>query len=102
MQGTHAVGKTGISEPASSNETAIFLSLWKQAQERKLSHHPYWLKLLHFYSIGESVGQWSFKSDIVSTSFFLSPLGKTNPAEELKSTLIALLGPVSNLSLIHI
>ncbi|MCH2280309.1 MAG: DUF4105 domain-containing protein [SAR324 cluster bacterium] len=96
MQGTHAVGKTRISEPASSNETAIFLSLWKQARERKLSHHPYWLKLLHFYSIGESVGQWSFKSDIVSPSFFLSPLGKTNPAEELKSTLIALLGPVSD------
>ena len=96
MQGTHAVGKNRISEPASSNETAIFLSLWKQAQERKLSHHPYWLKLLHFYSIGESVGQWSFKSDIVSPSFFLSPLGKTNPAEELKSTLAALLGPVSD------
>ncbi|MCH2283974.1 MAG: DUF4105 domain-containing protein, partial [SAR324 cluster bacterium] len=96
MQGTHALGKIGISEPDSSNETAIFLSLWEQAQDRQLSRHPYWLKLLHFYSIGESVGQWSFKSDIVSSSFFLSPEGKTDPAEELKSTLKALLRPVND------
>ena len=96
MPGTHTVGKVGISEPASPNETAIFLSLWEQAWERELPRHPYWLKLLHFYSIGESVGQWSFKSDIMSPSFFLSPLGKTNPAEELKSTLKALLGPVGD------
>ena len=91
MEGALAIGKVRISEPASSNELAVFLSLWKQARERKLHQHPYWLKLLHFYSIGESVGQWDFKSDIVSPSFFLSPLGKTNPKEELKSTLIALL-----------
>ena len=96
MQGTHALGKIRISEPDSSNETAIFLSLWEQAQDRQLSRHPYWLKLLHFYSIGESVGQWSFKSDIVSSSFFLSPEGKTDPAEELKSTLKALLRPVND------
>ena len=96
MQGTHALGKIRISEPDSSNETAIFLSLWEQAQDRQLSRHPYWLKLLHFYSIGESVGQWSFKSDIVSSSFFLSPEGKTDPAEELKSTLKALLRTVND------
>lgn len=96
MQGTHALGKIRISEPDSSNETAIFLSLWEQAQDRQLSRNPYWLKLLHFYSIGESVGQWSFKSDIVSSSFFLSPEGKTDPAEELKSTLKALLRPVND------
>ena len=96
MEGALAIGKVRISEPASSNELAVFLSLWKQARELKLSRHPYWLKLLHFYSIGETVGQWSFKSDIVSPSFFLSPLGKTNPAEELKSTLKALLVPVSD------
>ena len=87
MQGTQAFGKGEISETDLSNETAIFFSLWKQARELKLSSHPYWLKLLHFYSIGETVGQWSFKSDIVSPSFFFSPVGKTNPDKELESTL---------------
>ena len=95
-QGTKSFGETRILEPVSYNETTIFLSLWEQAQELKLSHHPYWLKLLHFYSIGETVGQWDFKSDIVSPSFFLSPLGKKDPAEELKSTLKALLVPVND------
>lgn len=96
MQGTQTFGESQISETDLSNETAIFFSLWKQARELKLSRHPYWLKLLHFYSIGETVGQWSFKSDIVSPSFFFSPLGKTDPEEELKSTLKALLVPVSD------
>ena len=62
-----------------AEENNVFSSLWKQAVRLQLSHHPYWLKLLHFYSFGESVGQWSFKSDIVSSSFFLSQEGGTNP-----------------------
>ena len=95
-QGVKGFGETSVSEPFSSKEKAIFLSLWKQAQKLKLYDHPYWLKLLHFYSIGETVGQWNFKSDIVSPSFFLSPLGQTNPTEELKSTLNAFLGPVND------
>ena len=82
-QGVKVFGETRISEPVSSNETTIFLSLWKQARGLKLAQHPYWLKLLHFYSIGETVGQWNFRSDIASPSFFLSPLGDTDPAEEL-------------------
>ena len=94
-QGEQALGETKISKPDLSNDKAIHSSLWEQAREIRLSEHPYWLKLLHFYSVGETVGQWSFKSDIVSQSFFLSPLGKTDPAEELKSTLKALLEPVS-------
>ncbi len=89
-------GKTINVGTFSFNEKEKFLSIWKQAQDLKLSHHPYWLKLLHFYSIGETVGQWSFESDIVSPSFFLSPLGKTDPHEELKSTLKAFLKPVNN------
>ena len=40
MQGALAIGKVRISEPASSNELAVFLSLWKQARERKLHQHP--------------------------------------------------------------
>ena len=96
ISGKYVFGKNIITETNSSNEKAIFLSLWKQAQDLNLSDHPYWLKLLHFYSIGETVGQWSFKSDIVSSSFFLSPLGKTDPREELKSTLKAFLEPVND------
>ncbi len=78
-----------------ADEKTVFLSLWKQAEERQLTLHPYWLKLLHFYSFGESVGQWSFKSDIVSSGFFLSQEGKVDPTAELKATLKALLSPLS-------
>ena len=67
--------------------------LWEKALELKLESHPYWLKLLHFYSIGESVGQWSFKSDVESSNFFLSAKGKEDPKLELKATLKALLEP---------
>ena len=94
-QGTHVFAKKKIPDADSFNKKEILFTLWKQAQELKIYDHPYWLKLLHFYSIGETVGQWGFKSDIVSPSFFLSPLGKTDPAEELKSTLKALLEPVN-------
>ena len=83
-------------KPALSAESPIIKSLWKQAHERQLSQHPYWLKLLHFYSFGESVGQWSFKSDVVSPEFFLSANGKNDPEVELKATLKALLAPPGN------
>ncbi len=94
--GIHVFGTTKIPEPRSSEQTAIFLKLWKQAHDRQLYNHPYWLKLLHFYSFGESVGQWSSKSDVISTSFFLSPKGKTDPEAELEATLKSLLRPVSD------
>ena len=72
------------------------MSLWEQALERQLSQHPYWLKLLHFYSFAESVGQWSFKSDVESSGFFLSAKGKTDPQAELKATIKALLAPAGD------
>ncbi len=72
-------------------EYSNYLYVWKQAQEISLYKNPYWLKLLHFYSIGESIGQWSFKSDIVSKNFFLSFKGNVDPREELKATLKALI-----------
>ena len=81
------------SEPVPAGESQLLLSLWEQALERQLSQHPYWLKLLHFYSFSESVGQWSFKSDVESSSFFLSAKGKTDPQVELKATIKALLAP---------
>ena len=80
-------------EPVSASESQQLSSLWEQAKERQISRHPYWLKLLHFYSFGESVGQWSFKSDVESRSFFLSSNGKRDPQAELKATLKALLAP---------
>jgi len=73
------------------SENSIYSDLLKQAREINLHQNPYWLKLLHFYSIGESIGQWSFKSDVVSKSFFLSSNGSKNPEDELKATLKALI-----------
>ena len=93
--GTHVLGETQSTEPAFSDENPVYLALWNQARELQLFHHPYWLKLLHFYSFGESVGQWSFKSDVVNDGFFLSPDGKTDPSAELKATLKAVLSPLS-------
>ena len=75
----------------SSKENSIYLDLLKQANEINLYQDPYWLKLLHFYSFGESIGQWSSKSDVVSESFFLSYKGGKDPQEELKATLKALI-----------
>ena len=67
-----------------------FTLIWQHAKNIKLFEDPYWLKLLHFYSFGESLGQWSFKSDVVSDGFFLSPNGKFDPKDELKATLKAI------------
>ena len=72
-------------------EDSNFFYVWNQAQKINLSKNPYWLKLLHFYSIGESIGQWSFKSDVVSKNFFLSSKGNLDPRDELKATLKALI-----------
>ena len=89
--GTLLQAGTVNSGPVPSSESQLLSSLWEQALERQIYRHPYWLKLLHFYSFGESVGQWSFKSDVESSSFFLSSNGKRDPQAELKATLKALL-----------
>ena len=73
-------------------ETAT--SYWQQAKKNKLYEHAYWLKLLHFYAPGESIGQWSFHSDVVTPAFFLSPDGQTSPKAEMKATIEAFLSPV--------
>ncbi|MBL7035031.1 MAG: DUF4105 domain-containing protein [SAR324 cluster bacterium] len=91
--GNHALAQAQNSKQIPADKVSRVSELWKQASQRQLYKHPYWLKLLHFYSIGESVGQWSFKSDIASTSFFLAETGKTDPKAELKATLSALLSP---------
>jgi len=83
--------KTNNVEKWNSTEDIEFSKLWQQASVLHLYNDPYWLKLLHFYSIGESIGQWSYKSDIVSDDFFLSPNGNKDPKDELKATLKAIL-----------
>jgi hypothetical protein len=56
--------------------------LVRQANERRLAEHPYWLALLH-YKAGSS--------EIVSPDFFLSPQGAGDAAAELAATLAAFL-----------
>ncbi len=68
--------------------------LQQQARSLGLAEHPYWLKLLHFYSPGESVGQWASESDVITPHFFLSPEGQTNPQAELDATLSGFFSPV--------
>lgn len=48
---------------------------------KELSTHPYWLKLLHYKDN---------TSQIDDPSFFLSPIGKTSPKDELLATLKAI------------
>ena len=60
----------------------------------RLSNHPYWHKLLHIYQPGESIGQWSTRSDVVSPKFFLHPQGSTNPDLELQATMQAIQEPI--------
>jgi hypothetical protein len=67
--------------------------LIKDADSKNLASHPYWLKLLHYYGPGESIGQWSTLSDIVTPGFFLAPNGSTDPEAELKATLKAIQDP---------
>jgi len=91
--GTLLQAGTVSPEPLTSTRSQLLLSLWEQALELQLHKHPYWLKLLHYYSLGESVGQWSFKSDVTSDEFFLSAEGKIDPQAELIKTLKALISP---------
>ncbi len=68
--------------------------LQQQARELGLAEHPYWRKLLHFYTPGESVGQWSAESDVITPHFFMSPEGRTNLQAELEATLAGFFEPV--------
>ncbi|MCP4753884.1 MAG: DUF4105 domain-containing protein, partial [Proteobacteria bacterium] len=82
------VGLTvGFWLPAPASDYAV---LWRQAEEKQLARHAYWLRLLHYRSPLESLGQWSEESDVRSPTFFLSPQGRSNPEKELKATLKAL------------
>lgn len=51
-----------------------------------------WLKLIHYEADWTNAGK--FRSVIHSPEFFLSPSGKTNPVEELRTSLEAMFEPV--------
>ena len=84
---------TGKIEKLSAKTPYKYLAL-KSTGLETISRHPYWQKLLHFYHPGESIGQWSTRSDVISPSFFLHPQGNTDPELELQATLEAILVPV--------
>lgn len=69
---------------------ALF-STYVNAQSFKndtLATDPYWLKLGHYR--GATLGGW--KSEVDSAEFFLSPIGKTSPLDELEATIAAFSG----------
>ncbi|MCK8096773.1 DUF4105 domain-containing protein [Pseudoalteromonas sp. 1CM17D] len=57
----------------------------KSIEKSTLATHPYWLKLGHYRNT--TLG--SFKSEVDSAEFFLSPTGKTSPVDELNATINA-------------
>lgn len=71
-------------------------SLLSQIEEKQLSNHPYWHKLLHYKQTGITTNP-HVTSEIISPGFFLSPIGSTNSSEEIKATIIAIIkSPNSN------
>ena len=55
------------------------------AEKLKLAYHPTWLRLLHF-ELNKKQGDTS-ESDVISPSFFISPIGHLDPHAELNATL---------------
>ena len=82
-----------VEEVKSQNSSKINSYFTKEAI-KQISNDLYWFKLLHYYHPGESIGQWSTRSDVISPNFFLHPQGNTDPELELKATLQAILEPV--------
>ena len=76
-----------------ADEPAGLQRLSRQAAEKQISQHPYWLRLLHFHHPWESPGQWSFRSDVQNSSFFLSAQGQVDPEAELQATIQAFFQP---------
>jgi len=70
----------------------LLQSLLTQAEQQKLSQHPYWLALLHYPKQKKFSTQTS--SQIKSKEFFLSPQGNHKPKLELAATLRAFFTPV--------
>ncbi len=74
---------------AASNDLELLI---KQADTLQLANHPYWHKLLHYKkhaATGLEAVNGNISSEIISSNFFTSPLGSTNPRAELSATLTA-------------
>ena len=82
-----------VEEVKSQNLSKINSYFTKEAI-KQISNDLYWFKLLHYYHPGESIGQWSTRSDVISPNFFLHPQGNTDPELELQATLEGILEPV--------
>ena len=81
-------------EEVKSQNSSIINSYFTKEAIKQISNDLYWFKLLHYYHPGESIGQWSTRSDVISPNFFLHPQGNTDPELELQATLQAILEPV--------
>jgi len=60
--------------------------LQERAGELQLANHPIWLKLLHY-------DHREVQSAILDEDFFLSPIGRNNPSDELTATIEAYYKP---------
>jgi len=76
----------GLKAEYDSGANASLLSLIKLAQQKQLSSRHTWQVLLH-YKIDSR--NHDFISEIDDPAFFISPLGKQDPAAELEATLLA-------------
>ena len=81
-------------EEVNSQNLSKINSYFTKEAIKQISNDLYWHKLLHYYHPGESIGQWSTRSDVISPNFFLHPQGNTDPELELHATLKAILEPV--------
>src|ERR1019366_9085804 len=66
-------------------------TLESRARAQKLSHHPYWHRLLHY---GHDL-RGMYQSEIDDPTFFTSPRGRRDPEAELDATLAAFFAPPS-------
>lgn len=80
---------TGSSAASAVPESAPDVSaLARQAQTKNLARHPYWMALMRYHHSMFSSDS-SVTSEIISSDFFLSPRGSTDPEAELAATLVA-------------
>lgn len=72
---------------------AVLALMMVSAHARPLAEHPTWLKLGQ-YQQNDLTGSW--RSAIVTDSFFLAPAGNRQPVQELQATLGKLQGPLGD------
>lgn len=71
----------------------------KSAIEKKLAYQSRWLKIGHYDLVEEKHIQ--FKSDVISSNFFLSARGQFDPEAELKATIDQIFAPIPDNPNLH-